>query len=101
MFKNVSSLSIDINVDFESMPSNIQVVDNPVPVPNSKNLPPGLVAANVFNNEQVSTSDGIEKPLASVASFIALYANGYRCFISSSINPNPLRPLKGGLRPSS
>jgi hypothetical protein len=52
------------------MPSSIQVVARPVPVPNSKNLPPGFVAANVFSNEQVSTSEGMENPLASVANFI-------------------------------
>jgi len=62
---------MDIKVDLASIPSSIQVVDNPVPVPNSKNFPPGFVAASVFNNEQVSTSDGIENPFASVASFIA------------------------------
>src|ERR1700733_11414304 len=59
MFKNVSSLSIDINVDASSIPSSIHVVDKPVPVPNSKNLPPGFVAASVLSNEHVNTSDGM------------------------------------------
>src|SRR3982751_461539 len=72
MLSSVSSLSIDINVDALSIPSRIHVVDNPVPVPNSKNLPPGFDAASVLSNEQVNTSDGMVKPLASVATFIAL-----------------------------
>jgi hypothetical protein len=85
MFNKVSSLSIYINADLSSIPSNIQVVANPVPVPSSKNLPPGFVAAKVLSNEQVSTSEGMLKPFASVAFFMASYANGYRCFISSII----------------
>src|SRR5882757_8048873 len=55
-FNNVSSLSSDIKVESSSIPSNIQAVARPVPVPNSRNSPDGLEAASVFNNEQVDIS---------------------------------------------
>jgi len=49
------------------IPSSIQEVDRPVPVPNSRNLPPGFEAANVFKKEHTLTSEAIVKPDSLVA----------------------------------
>lgn len=68
IFWNAESLSIETSVESSSIPSNIQDVDNPVPVPSSRNLPDGLEQASVRSNEQVKTSEAIVKPDALVAS---------------------------------
>jgi hypothetical protein len=49
------------------MPSNIQAVAKPVPVPSSKKLDAGFEAASVFSKVQVDISDICKKPQASVA----------------------------------
>ncbi|MNR34876.1 hypothetical protein D3C85_1526820 [compost metagenome] len=72
MDKNLSSLSIEIKVAVSSIPSSIQEVDSPVPVPSSKKAPPGFEAANVLSNEQVSTSEAIENSEFAVASLMAM-----------------------------
>ncbi len=53
---------MEVNVDSLSIPSRIHDVDNPVPVPNSRNLPPGFELARVRSKEHVNTSDAIVKP---------------------------------------
>ncbi|WP_217607480.1 hypothetical protein, partial [Chitinophaga sp. GbtcB8] len=69
--KSASSLSNEINVELLSMPSSIQEVESPVPVPSSKNLPDGFEAAKDRNKEQVKMSEAIVKPFSFVALSIA------------------------------
>ena len=61
---------METNVAAKSIPSSIHEVDRPVPVPNSSNLPDGLEAARVLNNEQVNTSDAMVNPDDCVATTI-------------------------------
>src|ERR1700754_576938 len=61
------SLSTEISEEDAFIPSRIQEVDRPVPVPSSRNLPPGFEAASVFKNAHTLTSEAIGKPDSLVA----------------------------------
>ena len=52
---------MEVSVEYSSIPSNIQEVDKPVPVPSSRNLQEGFELAKVLNNEHVNTSEAIVK----------------------------------------
>ena len=65
------------------MPSSNQAVERPVPEPNSRKRPPGLVAASVRKNAHVNGSDAMVKPMARVACQIAGMAAGSLMFCSS------------------
>jgi hypothetical protein len=63
-------------------------VATPVPVPISRSLPAGLVAARVRNKEPVSRSEAIRKLNASVSCRICFKtAGGFKC--SCSFMPVP------------
>jgi hypothetical protein len=76
-------LSTDNNVDWASIPFNIQAADNPVPVPISKNRPWGLVAAKVLKKLPVKISDPILKSNDRVPFKISWYGGGNEILFAS------------------
>ena len=83
--KSVPSLSIEIKLELLSMPSNIQDVESPVPVPSSRNFPDGFDVASDLSKEQVKMSDGMVKPFSLVALSILRYSIGISWFMSPVI----------------
>src|SRR5260221_3246723 len=81
--RKAASLSIETKVERSSIPSRIQEADKPVPVPSSRNLPPGLEAARVRKSVPVNGSDAIVKPEDLVAISILEYDLGKAWLIDS------------------
>ena len=65
------------------MPSKIQAVDKPVPVPISRKVDPRFALANVLSKEQVSMSEAMLNPAAFVSSSIFQYSSGIDCSMFS------------------
>lgn len=69
-------------VEFLFIPSSIHAVETPVPVPNSKKFPLGLLAAKILSKEPVNGSEVNRSPplKANFASFRPNFGNNLRRF---------------------